>query len=78
MDGVGVASPANHWITYFTQYNPGFTSEIRVPVPLGAMPMSARKIAARRGLLEVVPNQGASACPMASSRWRRRSTSSAT
>ena len=57
VDGVVVASPENHWMSYITEYNPGFTSEIKTPVSLGTMEMDERKIIARRGLLEVVPNQ---------------------
>lgn len=57
VDGVVVASPENHWMSYITPYNPGFTSEIKTPVSLSTMEMDERKIIARRGLLEVVPNQ---------------------
>jgi acyl CoA:acetate/3-ketoacid CoA transferase len=42
-------------MSYFTPCNPGYTSEIRAPAPLGAMPMGARKAIARRALLEVEP-----------------------
>jgi propionate CoA-transferase len=57
VDGVVIASPENHWMSYITEYNPGFTSEIKTPVSLGAMAMDERKVIARRGLLEVVPDQ---------------------
>jgi hypothetical protein len=57
VDGVVIASPENHWMSYVTEYNPGFTAEIKTPVSLGSMGMDERKIIARRGLLEVVPDQ---------------------
>ena len=57
MDGVVVARPENHWMSYISEYNPGFTSEIKTPVSLSAMEFDERKIIARRAVLEVVPNQ---------------------
>ena len=57
VDGVVVAKPENHWMSYISEYNPGFTSEIKTPVSLSAMEFDERKIIARRAVLEVVPNQ---------------------
>ena len=57
VDGVVVAKPENHWMSYISEYNPGFTSEIKTPVSLNAMEFDERKIIARRAVLEVVPNQ---------------------
>ena len=57
VDGVVVAKPENHWMSYITPYNPGFTSEIKTPVSLESMEFDERKIIARRAVLEVVPNQ---------------------
>jgi propionate CoA-transferase len=57
VDCVVVAQPENHWQTFGTQYNPAFSSEIRVRAgSLPPMPMSERKIIARRAAFEVKPN----------------------
>src|SRR5690606_23671190 len=43
--------------TYAEQYNPAFAGEIRVPMSaICAMPMSARKIIARRAAMELEPD----------------------
>jgi propionate CoA-transferase len=34
VDGVVVASPENHWISYITEYNPGFTVAQQRPLYL--------------------------------------------
>ena len=57
VDCVVVAKPENHWQTFATNYNPAFSSEIRVRVSsLPAMEMSERKIIARRAAFELKPN----------------------
>jgi propionate CoA-transferase len=58
VDCVVVAEkPEYHMQTFVEQYNPGFSGEIRVPVSsIAAMPMSERKIIARRACLELKAN----------------------
>jgi propionate CoA-transferase len=57
VDCVVVAKPENHWQTFATNYNPAFSSEIRVRVgSLPPMEMSERKIIARRAAFELKPN----------------------
>ena len=58
VDCVVVAErPEHHMQTYAEQYNPAFAGEIRVPMSaIGAMPMSARKIIARRAAMELKPD----------------------
>src|ERR1019366_6039058 len=57
VDCVVVAKPENHWQTFATNYNPAFSSEIRVRVSsLPAMEMSERKIIARRAAFELKVN----------------------
>src|SRR5918911_2789547 len=57
VDCVVVAKPENHWQTFGTQYNPAYSSEIRVRTgSLPPMPMSERKIIARRAAFELKPN----------------------
>ena len=57
VDCVVVARPENHWQTFGTQYNPAFSSEIRVRAgSLPPMPMSERKIIARRAAFELKAN----------------------
>ena len=57
VDCVVVARPENHWQTFGTQYNPAFSGEIRVRAgSLPPMPMSERKIIARRAAFELKPN----------------------
>jgi propionate CoA-transferase len=49
--------PEYHMQTFVEQYSPGFAGEIRVPVSsLAPMPMSERKIIARRAALELQAN----------------------
>jgi propionate CoA-transferase len=54
VDCVVVAEkPEYHMQTFVEQYNPGFSGEIRVPVSsIAVLPMSERKIIARRAALE--------------------------
>ena len=57
VDCVVVAKPENHWQTFGTHYNPAFSGEIRVRAgSLPPMPMSERKIIARRAAFELKPN----------------------
>ncbi|MFL6813806.1 MAG: acyl CoA:acetate/3-ketoacid CoA transferase [Bradyrhizobium sp.] len=57
VDCVVVASSENHWQTFGTQYNPAFSSEIRVRAgSLAPMQMSERKIIARRAAFELKTN----------------------
>jgi len=57
VDCVVVAKPENHWQTFATNYNPAFSSEIRVRTgSLPPMEMSERKIIARRAAFELNPN----------------------
>lgn len=57
VDYVIVSKSDNHMQTFAELYNPAFSCETRVPVKgLPVMPMSERKIIARRALLELTPN----------------------
>jgi propionate CoA-transferase len=58
VDAVVVATdPAHHMQTFSEQYNPAYSGEIRVPMDAHpVMPMSARKLIARRAALELRPN----------------------
>lgn len=57
VDCVVVAKPENHWQTFGTPYNPAYSSEIRVRAgSLPPIPMSERKIIARRAAFELKPN----------------------
>jgi propionate CoA-transferase len=49
--------PEHHMQTFAEQYNPAYSGQIRVPLSsLPPMPMSERKIIARRAALELKPN----------------------
>jgi propionate CoA-transferase len=58
VDCVVVAEkPEYHWQTFGSQYDPGFSGEIRVRMGgIAPMPLSARKVIARRAALELRPN----------------------
>src|SRR5437660_2028313 len=57
VDCVVVAKAENHWQTFGTQYNPAYSSEIRVrAASLPFLPMSERKIIARRAAFELKAN----------------------
>src|SRR6266571_2763647 len=57
VDCVVVAKAENHWQTFGTQYNPAYSGEIRVRAgALPPMPMSERKIIARRAAFELKVN----------------------
>ncbi len=58
VDAVVVADPSHHWQTFATPYDPGLSGEVKVPLEtLEPMPMSERKIIARRSALELRPGQ---------------------
>lgn len=57
VDAVVVAEPRHHMQTFGTQYNPAFSGEIRVPLDaLAPLPISERKIIARRSAMELIPH----------------------
>lgn len=57
VDAIVVAEPENHMQTFSEVYNPSFTGEIRVPLTeLKPMPLSERKIIARRAAMELTSN----------------------
>src|SRR3954469_15655826 len=58
VDAVVVATdPAHHMQTFAEPYNPAYSGEIRVPMDsIAAMPMSVRKVIARRAALELKAN----------------------
>ena len=57
VDCVVVSTPEHHWQTFGTQYDPSFSSEIKVPVQsLPPMEMGERKVIARRAAFELIPN----------------------
>ncbi len=57
VDCVVVAEPRHHWQTYVDPYNAAYSGELRVPSnTLKAMPLSERKIIARRAALELAAN----------------------
>jgi propionate CoA-transferase len=57
VDCVVVARPENHWQTFAEPYSAAFAGEIRIPMAsVAPMPMSVRKIIARRAALEFKAN----------------------
>ncbi|MEX3855105.1 MULTISPECIES: acyl CoA:acetate/3-ketoacid CoA transferase [Paraburkholderia] len=57
VDCVVLAPPENHQQTFATPYSAAFAGEIRVPVSsVAPMPMSERKVVARRAAMELQPN----------------------
>lgn len=57
VDAIVVAKPENHMQTNGTQYNPALSGEKRIPMDaIPPMPMSDRKIIARRCAMELKPN----------------------
>lgn len=56
VDAVVVAKPENHMQCFVEVYNPAYTGEIRLPLAdIKPMPMSERKIIARRATMELIP-----------------------
>jgi len=57
IDCVVVARPEHHMQTYAVQYDPSYSGEVRIPLgSIDPMPLSERKIIARRAALELRPN----------------------
>lgn len=57
VDYVIVAKPENHRQTSGSVYNPAFSGDLKVPMhSVKSMPLSERKIIARRAAMELVPN----------------------
>ncbi len=57
VDCIVVSPPEHHWQTFATQYNPAFSGEIKVPLAsIPPIPMSERKIIARRAAMELTSN----------------------
>jgi propionate CoA-transferase len=57
VDCVVVARPENHWQTFAEPYSPAFSGEFRVPLAhVEPMPLTERKIIARRAALELDAN----------------------
>lgn len=57
VDAIVVAHQENHRQTFGTYYNPAYSGEIRVPVDsLAPLPLSERKIIARRAAMELIPD----------------------
>ncbi|MDX1656966.1 MAG: malonate decarboxylase subunit alpha, partial [Candidatus Competibacteraceae bacterium] len=57
VDCVVVAQAQHHWQTFAQPYSPAFSGELRVPMDsLEAIPLSERKIIARRAAFELRPN----------------------
>ncbi len=56
VDHIVVSTPSHHWQTFGTQYNPSYSSEIRIPVrSLPKIELNDRKIIARRATFELTP-----------------------
>ncbi len=57
VDAVVVAEPEQHMQTYGTDYNPGLSGELRVPIDtIPSLPLDEKKVIARRAALELLPN----------------------
>ena len=47
VDGLVVARPENHWMSYVTAYNAGHASEIKAAAAMHPLPMDERKVLRR-------------------------------
>ncbi len=57
VDYVVVAEPENHMQTFGSHYNPSYAGKVRVPLAsIPPLPMSERKIIARRAAMELMEN----------------------
>jgi len=57
VDCVVVADPEDQWQTFAERHNPAFTGQVRVPMQsIPPMPLTERKIIARRAAFELRPN----------------------
>ena len=58
VDCVVVSTPEHHWQTFATKYSPALSGELqRVPLAtIGALPLTERKVIARRAAMELRPN----------------------
>jgi len=57
VDYVVQAKPENHWQTFATQYNPAYSTEIKIPAAsLKPLELSERKIISRRAAMELMPD----------------------
>ena len=57
VDCIVIAPPEHHWQTFATPYNPAFSGEIKIPLAsIPSIPMSERKIIARRAAFELSLN----------------------
>src|SRR5699024_2759437 len=57
IDYIVVGTEKYHQQTMRTQYNPALSGELRVPIDsIEPMPLTSRKIIARRAAMELVPN----------------------
>jgi propionate CoA-transferase len=57
VDCVVVSTPEHHTQTWGTQYSPALSGELRVPLSsIPALPLSERKVIARRAAMELRPN----------------------
>ena len=58
VDYIVVSEPDNHMQTEYTQYNPAFSGQIKVPVSnVEPLPLTIRKVMARRAAMEIRPGQ---------------------
>ncbi len=57
VDAIVVAQPENHWQTFATPYNPGYSGELRIPTTsIPALELNERKVIARRAAMALTAN----------------------